>query len=67
MSAPTVKSDALYGTLAPELRRLCASAPQYGELIFRATLHDGYVVKLSFGIETTRQAAPRHLREGGEI
>jgi hypothetical protein len=63
MSAQTENSDALEAVLVPELKKLCRNAPEYGEIILRASLHDGDVGKVSLGIETARKITSRSNRE----
>lgn len=62
MSAQTVDADALEAALLPELRKLCRNAPEYGELVLRASLHDGDVGRVTLGIETARKIAGRSDR-----
>ncbi len=64
MSAQTVNSDALVSVLLPELRKLCNNAPQFGEITLRATIHDGDVGRISFGIETARKITSPSMRGG---
>lgn len=63
MSAHTANADALEAVLIPELRKLCANAPEFGELILRASIHSGDVGRVSLGIETARKIAARPVRE----
>jgi len=65
MSAQTLNADALFIVLKPELEKLCRSAPLFGDLILRASIHDGDVGRIVLGIETARKIAPRSSREGG--
>lgn len=59
MSAPTVNPDALETVLLPELKKLCRNAPEFGELILRASVHDGDIGRVTLGIETARKIAGR--------
>lgn len=65
MSAPTVNADALVAVLKPELEKLCRNAPLFGDLILRASLHDGEIGRIVLGIETARKIPARAIREGG--
>lgn len=65
MSVQAVKADALIAILKPELDRLCLNAPLYGDLILRASLHDGDIGRIILGIESSRKILPRAQREGG--
>lgn len=65
MSASTVNADALFAVLKPELEKLCRNAPQYGDLVLRASMHDGDIGRITLGIETARKIAPHAIREGG--
>lgn len=64
MSALTVDTDALISVLLPELKKLCLNAPQFGEITLRATIHDGAIGRVSFGIETTRKIVSQKARGG---
>ncbi len=66
MSAHTVNADALFAVLKPELEKLCRDAPQYGDLILRASIHDGDVGRITLGIETALKITPRAIRNGGQ-
>jgi hypothetical protein len=63
MSAQTVNTDALVAVLLPELRKLCANAPLFGEITLRASIHDNDIGRISLGIETSRRIASRNVRE----
>ena len=65
MSAPTVNADALFAVLKPELDKLCRNAPLFGDLVLRASMHDGEVGRIVLGIETARKIPARAIREGG--
>jgi len=65
MSARTVNADALFAVLKPELEKLCHDAPPFGDLILRASLHDGDIGRITLGIESARKIMPRSAREGG--
>lgn len=62
MSAQTVNPDALLAVLYPELEKLCKNAPLHGEIILRASIHDGDIGRVTLGIETSRKIAPRWTR-----
>lgn len=66
MSALTVNADALMIVLKPELEKLCRNAPLFGDLVLRASLHDGDIGRIVLGIETARKIAPRFSRDGGD-
>jgi hypothetical protein len=67
MSAPTVNADALIAVLKPELEKLCRNAPLFGDLVLRASMHDGEIGRIVLGIETARKIPPRAIREGSRL
>jgi hypothetical protein len=67
MSAQTVNPDALMAVLKPELEKLCRNAPLFGDLVLRASLHEGDIGRIVLGIETARKIAPRSTREGSKL
>jgi len=66
MSAQAVQTDALMAVMIPEVRKLAENAPQFGELILRASIHDGDIGRVSLGIETSRRVCSRSNRGGQE-
>jgi len=66
MCAQTVNTDALFAVLKPELEKLCHDAPLFGDVILRASIHDGDIGRIILGIESARKIAPRLFREGGQ-
>jgi len=62
MSRSTDFADRLFKELAPELKRLCANCPEFGELTLRVAIHDSGAGRISLGIETAKRIAARPNR-----
>jgi hypothetical protein len=62
--APTVPTadtnvSRLENVLIPYLRQLLKDAPDFGEVSFTATLHDGEIARVELGAVVARKVAPR--------